>query len=115
MAKDDLHFRLRIPDDLKRRIEASAAENRRSITAEIVQRLESSYTEKAGGEDDTITITTLGGERLHIPLRAAVQILWDNVEILMKLRAQLDPEADGAPHPKRMSGERHIRGMTKRN
>lgn len=40
MARDDLHFRLRIPDDLKTRIEEAAAAKRRSMTAEIVARLE---------------------------------------------------------------------------
>ncbi|MCA1971317.1 MAG: Arc family DNA-binding protein [Caenispirillum sp.] len=43
MARDDLHFRLRIPEALKARIEKSAAENNRSMTAEIVSRLERSF------------------------------------------------------------------------
>lgn len=42
MARDDLHFRLRIPEALKVRVEAAAVENHRSITAEIVARLEAS-------------------------------------------------------------------------
>lgn len=42
MARDDLHFRLRIPEALKARIEQSADANRRSMTAEIVARLEES-------------------------------------------------------------------------
>ena len=43
MARDDLHFRLRIPESLKERIEKSASANNRSITAEIVSRLELSF------------------------------------------------------------------------
>ena len=43
MSRDDPHFRLRIPEALKREIEASARENSRSITAEIVYRLEHSF------------------------------------------------------------------------
>ncbi|WP_292594376.1 Arc family DNA-binding protein [Mesorhizobium sp.] len=43
MARDDLHFRLRIPEDLKKMIEASAADRHRSMTAEIVARLEFSF------------------------------------------------------------------------
>ncbi len=43
MSRDDPHFRLRIPETLKREIEASARENSRSITAEIVHRLEHSF------------------------------------------------------------------------
>lgn len=43
MAREDSHFRLRIPDALKAQIEKSAAENNRSMTAEIISRLEESY------------------------------------------------------------------------
>ena len=43
MAREDLHFRLRIPETLKERIEQSALENNRSVTAEIVSRLERSF------------------------------------------------------------------------
>lgn len=42
MAREDLHFRLRIPELLKAKIETAAAKNRRSMTAEIVERLERS-------------------------------------------------------------------------
>ncbi|WP_180881362.1 Arc family DNA-binding protein [Brucella sp. 191011898] len=40
MAKDDPHFRLRIPEDMKKRIEIAASENQRSINAEILYRLQ---------------------------------------------------------------------------
>lgn len=43
MARDDPYFRLRIPEALKARIEKSAAEANRSMTAEIISRLERSY------------------------------------------------------------------------
>lgn len=43
MAREDLHFRLRIPDSLKAQVEQSAQENRRSMTAEIIARLEASF------------------------------------------------------------------------
>lgn len=43
MAREDLHFRLRIPEDLKNRVEVAADENHRSMTAEIVARLEWSF------------------------------------------------------------------------
>ena len=42
MSRDDLHFRLRIPEELKARVEAAAEKNRRSMTAEIIERLEAS-------------------------------------------------------------------------
>lgn len=47
MAREDLHFRLRIPEDLKAKIEGAAQSNRRSMTAEIIERLEASF----GGEE----------------------------------------------------------------
>lgn len=43
MSRDDLHFRLRIPAELKARVQAAAEANRRSMTAEIVDRLEQSF------------------------------------------------------------------------
>lgn len=43
MARDDPYFRLRIPEALKARVEKSAAESNRSMTAEIISRLEQSY------------------------------------------------------------------------
>lgn len=43
MSRDDPHFRLRVPTELKTRIEAAAAENNRSMNAEIVARLEASF------------------------------------------------------------------------
>ncbi len=43
MAREDLHFRLRIPEDLKKQVEASALANDRSMTAEIVARLHQTF------------------------------------------------------------------------
>lgn len=43
MAKDDLHFRLRIPEGLKGKLKAVAIANERSLTAEINARLEMSF------------------------------------------------------------------------
>jgi len=40
LSRQDPHFRLRIPEKLKHEIEMSAKANGRSITAEIVHRLE---------------------------------------------------------------------------
>lgn len=39
MSREDLHFRLRLPADLKAEIEAAAEANAKSMTAEIVARL----------------------------------------------------------------------------
>lgn len=46
MSRDDLHFRLRIPEILKKRIETAAASNQRSMTSEIINRLEQSFHQK---------------------------------------------------------------------
>lgn len=62
MAREDLHFRLRIPGDLKNRIERAAVSNRRSMTAEIVARLEISF-------DDRITTSP---DELKALIREAV-------------------------------------------
>lgn len=43
MSREDQHFRLRLPAEIRARLEESAAEHRRSITAEILDRLERSY------------------------------------------------------------------------
>jgi len=43
MARDDPHFRLRIPEALKDQVEVSAKANNRSMNAEIISRLERSF------------------------------------------------------------------------
>ncbi len=47
MTRQDPHFRLRIPEALKDQIETAARTNARSITAEIVERLERSFALKS--------------------------------------------------------------------
>ncbi|WP_018688704.1 Arc family DNA-binding protein [Ahrensia kielensis] len=43
MAREDLHFRLRIPEELKKLVEDEAKTNNRSMTAEIIARLQNSF------------------------------------------------------------------------
>lgn len=43
MARDDLHFRLRIPEKLKQQVESAAEQNHRSMTAEIIEVLDNFY------------------------------------------------------------------------
>ena len=43
MAREDLHFRLRIPEDLKLRVEEAAKANQRSMTGEIIATLGKAY------------------------------------------------------------------------
>lgn len=47
MARTDPQINLRVPADLKKKIELIAVENSRSINAEVVQRLEQSFEHKA--------------------------------------------------------------------
>ena len=54
MTKEVLYFRLRIPEELKRRISASSRFNQRSMNAEIIARLEASY---ALGDAPAIDLT----------------------------------------------------------
>ncbi len=50
MAREDLHFRLRIPEDLKKQVYEAAEKHGRSMTAEIIQRL--AWTFDGGFYDD---------------------------------------------------------------
>lgn len=43
MSREDSHFRLRIPEGLKAQVAKAAAENNRSMTAEIITRLEATF------------------------------------------------------------------------
>lgn len=53
MAREDPHFKLRIPEDLRRKIYDAALENQRSMTAEIKSRLESTFIPPAAFEEIT--------------------------------------------------------------
>jgi len=44
MARTDPQLNFRIPTELKERLEAAAAENKRSLTGELIARLEQSFT-----------------------------------------------------------------------
>ncbi|WP_454917305.1 Arc family DNA-binding protein [Xanthobacter sediminis] len=50
MARDDPHFRLRFPNDLRAKVEAAARVNKRSMTAEIIHRLELSFAADEWGD-----------------------------------------------------------------
>lgn len=49
MAREDLHFRLRIPEDIKSWIRDRAETNRRSMTSEIVFILETAMKNEKSG------------------------------------------------------------------
>lgn len=58
MVKNDPHFRLRIPADLKARVEESAKRNNRSVNAEILQALKVTYPPEPSVEEllDTVHV-----------------------------------------------------------
>jgi hypothetical protein len=56
MAADDVHFRLRVPEGVKLKVEAAARAGRRSINTEIVQRLDASFTAGGASPDQLVSI-----------------------------------------------------------
>lgn len=64
MAREDPHFRLRLPETLHDRIRVAAALNRRSINAEVVARLEEAYSAEPLPGDPVV----------HAELTAAVRM-----------------------------------------
>lgn len=51
VARDDPQFRIRLPAGLKAQVEEAAIRNGRSLNAEIVQRLETSFRAPTNGVD----------------------------------------------------------------
>jgi len=49
MSREDSHFRLRIPADIKARIADAAQKSRRSLNAEIIVALEKIFPDPAAG------------------------------------------------------------------
>lgn len=58
MARNDPQVNLRVPAELKRRLDDAARDNRRSLTAEVVARLEASF---AGSESAYDPATSASG------------------------------------------------------
>ena len=56
MARDEPQINLRIPDDLKDRLDHASTTNTRSLTAEVVARLEESFTAGAAAPIDEHTL-----------------------------------------------------------
>ncbi|MGV2078342.1 MULTISPECIES: Arc family DNA-binding protein [unclassified Rhizobium] len=60
MAVEDLHFRLRIPEELKKRVAAAARANDRSMTAEIIARLADTFAVTDIDPDDEDLLQIIG-------------------------------------------------------
>ncbi len=63
MAREDLHFRLRIPEDLKKKVEAAAEANGQSMTAEMVARLNQSFDVPVSLPEDLLARISLYADR----------------------------------------------------
>jgi hypothetical protein len=85
MKKPDPQFKLRLPPELKERLEKSAQASARSLTAEIIVRLESSYRHGVTPERGT-------GDPTSVYLRPFQQMLFEQVRKIVRLEALL-----GAP------------------
>lgn len=90
MAREDLHFRLRIPEQLKKRIEESAEKNQRSMTAEMVERLDWSFDRALEEKTHFINLVHQQDAELRI-LRAEAEAAKAEAE---KLSARLQDEQE---------------------
>lgn len=69
MSREDPQLRIRLPTELKEKVELSAKENNRSMNAEIVQRLERTYLTELPDDEilsaqDVVKITASAKEEL---------------------------------------------------
>lgn len=87
MAKDYSQVNFRIPTKLKEQIEQSALENERSITAELVARLEQSFDEPMKfNPNDAEAVTKLVAKSMQELLLALSNQGVDGEQILGALR-----------------------------
>ena len=82
MKKPDPQFKLRLPPELKARLEESAQASARSLTAEIIVRLESSYRHGSALERGS-------ADPNAVRLRPFQQKLFDQVRKIVRLEALL--------------------------
>lgn len=85
MSRDDAHFRLRIPEDLRERVRMLATENKRSMTAEIVIALKD-YCDRADRQAEgweLVPPERIVDEEQSIALRAASEWTGRPIEHLL--------------------------------
>ena len=78
----DPQYKLRLPADLKLRIEAAARENNRSMNAEIIQRLEYSFDAPKIRNMDTGVSRSISDEEYKRYVRAIVEMNKTDVDAL---------------------------------
>jgi len=94
MASEDVQTNLRLPADLKDRLQSSASENNRSLSAEVASRLEASYRSSEGlvtkaEFEDSLRRAALRFESEQIMSAGIRTMLANNV---IRLFEQLEPE-----------------------
>lgn len=72
MARTDPQVNFRIPASLKEKLEAAAFENKRTLTAELVSRVESSFASTS--TDSQINVTVSSQESIPLPDYMAEQM-----------------------------------------
>lgn len=91
MARSDPQINFRIPQELKDALDAASAENRRSLTAEVVARLQQSFENKLLSQGDMEVLEqsaqTLGLVPGTQEFKDAIQTLSDDVQTRMKAEA----------------------------
>jgi Arc-like DNA binding domain len=85
---DTVHLRLRFGEKLRRRLERAAAENKQSMNAEIIRRLEESFRK----QDQKQLITSIVQETLTIIGPRGAVVVPDR-------RMEVEPEPGGLPTP----------------
>ena len=85
MSREDPHFRLRFPDDLRKQVEAAAKHNKRSMTAEILARLERTFEGPEMAAQRTIVLPESAGQFDTKELAETMQVLIDEIRRLSKL------------------------------
>ncbi|MEN6404382.1 MAG: Arc family DNA-binding protein [Armatimonadia bacterium] len=82
MSRDDPQFKLRLPIELRDRIEQAAKESKRSLNAEMVARLEMSFAQEQGMEAFSGKLD-----------KASVELLRRTSEVFKRLLDEADKEA----------------------
>jgi hypothetical protein len=98
MARDDPHFRLRIPENLKAAVEIAAAENNRSLNAEIIHRLSLTF-ERTSQESvvEVVQLKPIGVSRANAA--ALLGLTPENFDLLVE---------NGTLPPPRLIGSQEI-------
>lgn len=97
MARSDPQINFRIPQELKDALDAASAENRRSLTAEVVARLQQSFENKLLSQGDMEVLEqsaqTLGLVPGTQEFKDAIQTLSDDVQTRMKAEASKEVQS----------------------